>query len=506
MPVIASEAKQSHHNILTTWDRWARSPGRRLLILLFSAALLVRIIYGLIEPNPYQGTIGKESISDAIEYDILARTLASGGGYGYYPEVPTAFRNPLLPVIAAGVYLFTGPHPLAVQMLMILLGALIPPLLFALARQFVELASALLAGVVAVFYPSLVIFSVSFMTETPFALLALLTLLCWSQFSLTNRGRWGLVIVGGVFLGLALLTRSNIIPLLGLWILYLLVDGGRERWRNIARFAIFCAIAFLVTLPWSLRNYRVFGEWAGVATNGGFTLWQRYNFLPPDGTIDSRQDVQQELQRLVLDGKTRCDAGEEPVEVGRPLMAQTVRGYLLRLGPDEQKYVHSFDGLNEAQVDRRLFREALSAMVKFPVRSAIKVTKNTIKYWDPHHDPDPIHHYRPYNLAFGIMAPFMIWGIVLSTSQWRRFMLLYLTIFAFWGVSSFFLLVERYRLPVECLGLIFAATAVMALFRRFARPWIPWVIVGLVVIINLLLMTLGNPVLQSIRESIHEIG
>jgi 4-amino-4-deoxy-L-arabinose transferase-like glycosyltransferase len=491
--------------MLNIWERWARCPSRRLLIILFSAALLVRIVYCLIEPNPYQGTIGKENISDAIEYDILARTLASGGGYGYYPDVPTAFRNPLLPVIAAGVYLFTGPHPLAVQMLMILLGALIPPVLFALARQFVEPASALLAGIVAVFYPSLVVFSVSFMTETPFTLLVLLTLLCWSQFSLTNHRGWNLVIVGGVFLGLALLTRSNIMPLLGLWILYLLIDGGRERWRNIVRFAIFCAIAFMVTFPWSLRNYRVFGEWAGIATNGGFTLWQRYNFLPPDGTIDSRQDVQQELQRLYLDCKTRIDAGEDPVEVGRSLMAQTVRGYLLRLGPDEQEYVHSFDGLNEAQVDRRLFREALSAMVKFPVRSAIKVTKNTIKYWDPHHDPDPIHRYRPYNLAFGIMAPFMIWGIVLSKSQWRRFMLLYLTIFAFWGVSTFFLLVERYRLPVECLGLIFASTAVMALLRRPGKSWFAIGIIGGIVILNIIIMVFGGPVLHNIRETIHAI-
>ena len=491
--------------MLQIWDRWARSPARRLLLILFVMALLVRIIYGVIEPNPYQGTIGKESISDAIEYDILARTLASGGGYGYYPGEPTAFRNPLLPMIAAGVYLFTGPHPVAVQILMILLGALIPPVLFALARQFVEPASALLAGVVAIFYPSLVVFSVSFMTEIPFALLVLLTLLCWSQISLTTHGRWSLVIVGGVFLGLALLTRSNIIPLLGLWVLYLLIDGGRERWRNIARFAVLCIIAFLVTLPWSLRNYRVFGEWAGVATNGGYTLWQRYNFLPPDGTIDSRQDVQQELQRIYLDCKTKIEAGEDPAEVGRPIMAQTVRGYLLRLGSDQQEYVHSFDGLNEAQVDRRLFSEALSAMVKFPVRSSIKMIKNTIKYWDPHHDPDPIHRYRPYNLAFGIMAPFMIWGIVLSKAQRRRFILLYLTIFAFWGVSAFFLLVERYRLPIECIGLIFSATAVMTLLRRPGKSRFAIVIISGIVILNIIIMAFGGPVLQHLRETIHAI-
>ena len=107
--------------ILNTLDQWARKPGRQILIWLFVASLVVRIIYCLIMPNPYQGLIKGDIISDAVEYDILARTLASGGGFGYYPGEPTAFRNPLLPFLAAGVYLLTGPKPVAVQILMILM-------------------------------------------------------------------------------------------------------------------------------------------------------------------------------------------------------------------------------------------------------------------------------------------------------------------------------------------------------------------------------------------------
>lgn len=491
--------------MLDTWDRWARSPGRRILLILFAAALLVRIVYCLIEPNPYQGTIGKESIGDALEYDMLARTLATGGGFGYYPGVPTAFRNPLLPFLAAVVYFFTGIHPHAVQVLMIVLGALIPPVLFALARQFVEPASALLAALAAVFYPTLVVFSASFMTEIPFALLVLLILLCWSQFSMTTRGGWGMIVIGGASMGLALLTRWNFLPVIGLWVLYLLIDGGPERWRRMLRFSVFCAVAIAVTVPWTIRNRIVMGDWVWISTNGGFTLWQRYNSLPPDGTIDSRQDVQDGLRRALYTANARVDAGEDPVEVNRPHMAQTVRGYLSLLGPEEKDYVRSFDGLNEVQIDRRLFREALSAMVQVPVRTAIKVTKNIIKYWDPHHDPDPFQRLRPYNLAFGIVAPFMLWGIVLSRAQWRRFMLLYATIIAFWGVSAFFLLVERYRLPVECIGLIFASAAVMALLRRPGKPWLALGIIGLVVVINLVLMIFGGPILQTFRETIHGI-
>ena len=78
-------------------------------------ALIVRIIFAIISPNPYQGLIKGEMIADAIEYDILARTLASGGGFGYYPDQSTAFRNPLLPFLGAAAYSLTGPNPVAVQ-------------------------------------------------------------------------------------------------------------------------------------------------------------------------------------------------------------------------------------------------------------------------------------------------------------------------------------------------------------------------------------------------------
>ena len=445
-------------------------------------------------------------ISDAVEYDIIARNLVSGGGFGYYPGEPTAFRNPLTPFLGAVVYLLTDPNPAAVQILMLVLGALIPPVLYLLARQYIEPPSALLAGVFAVFYPSLVIFSKAFMTETPFALLILLTLLCWNRFMTTIRGGWGVIVIGGVFMGLALLTRSTPGPLLILWILYMIIDGGRERWKHLIRFAVFCGIAFLIILPWCLRNHTIFGQWSWVSTNGGYTLWQRYNHLPPNGTIDSRQDVQQELQRIYQITKTQVNAGEEPVEVFRPYMAQTVRGYLLRLGPEEKEYVRSFEGLNEAQVDRRLFREATAAMLHAPRRTAIKLIKNIIKYWEPYHDPDLKHRVRRYYLSYGIIAPFMLWGLMLSVPLRRRFMLLYITIFGFWLVSAVALHQIRYRLPVECIGLIFASAAVITLFRRPGKPWLPWTIIGIVVSVNIVIMLFGGPFFRNFREAIHAIN
>jgi len=484
----------------------AALPGKKILGLLFVAALLVRIIVMVISPYPYHGLIGGEMISDAVEYDILARNLASGGGFGFYPGVPTAFRNPLLPLLGAAVYIVTGPHPVAVQVVLILLGSLVPPVLFALAQKFVEPPTALLAAGIAVFYPPLATFSNSFMTETPFALLLLMTLLCWSRFSQTTHGGWGLIILGGIFLGLAMLTRSTVLPMIALWVLYLLIDGGRERWKHLVRLAVFCVVAFLVILPWSLRNHRVFGRWVPITTNGGYTLWQRYNPLPPDGTVNSRQDIQKELVRIYEITQSRIDAGEDPIAVMRPYMAQTVRGYLLRLGPQEKRYVHSFDGMNEAQVDKRLFREAFATMIKFPGRSAVKIVKNAIKYWEPFHDPDLKHRHRQYSLSYGVLAFFMAWGLWLSRHQRRRFMLLFIAIIAFWVISAVGLHVIRYRLPIETVGMIFAATAVIALFRRHKTQWVPWIVIGAVILANIMIMLFAAPWLQQVRQTIHDIG
>jgi 4-amino-4-deoxy-L-arabinose transferase-like glycosyltransferase len=493
------------HKLLDIWDRWARSSSRKLWILLFVAALIVRIIYGVIEPNPYQGLIKGEIIADATEYDMIARNLAQGGGFGYYPGEPTAFRNPLLPFLIAGVYVITGIKPIVAQFLIILMGALIPPVLFASARQVVEPASALLAATAAVFYPPLVIFSVSTMSEVPFILLLLLALLCWHRFLTVTRGEWHMVVWAGVFVGLALLTRSTIAPLIGLWALYLLIDGGKERWRHLLRFAVFCLVVIATLTPWFIRNYHVFREWSWITTNGGFNLWHRHNLLPPDGTLFSRQDIQQELQRIYRMHKDRIAAGEDPVEVGRPFLAQTVRGYIMRLGPEEEEYVRGFDGLSEVDVDRRLFQEAVTAIQRYPVRAAIKIVKNTIKYWDPYHDPDLIYRYRRYNLAYGIMVPFMLWGLYLSWLQRRRFMLFYLIIVSFWAITAVLIMVGRFRLPVETIGMIFAASAVVSLFRRPGKPCVPWLILGAVIAVNIIIMVAGGPVLQSIRESLHAI-
>lgn len=484
----------------------AALPGKQILGLLFVAALMVRIIAMAVSPYPYHGLIGGEMISDAVEYDVLARNVASGGGFGFYPGVPTAFRNPLLPFLGAAVYVVIGPHPIGVQVVLILLGSLIPPVVFSLARKYVEPATALLAASIAVFYPSLVVFSNSFMTETPFVLLLLLTLLCWSRFSQKTRGGWGTIILGGICLGLAMLTRSTVLPMIVLWALYLLIDGGRERWKHLLRLAVFSAVALAVILPWSLRNHRVFGRWVPITTNGGYTLWQRYNPLPPDGTVNSRQDIQQELIRIYGITRARIDAGEDPVTVMRPYMAQTVRGYLLRLGSKEMRYVHSFDGLNEAQVDKRLFREAFATMTKFPGKAAIKILKNAVKYWEPFHDPDLKRRHRQYSLSYGVLAVFMVWGLWQSRHQRRRFMLLHIAIVAFWVISAVGLHVIRYRLPIETVGMIFAASSVIALFRRHQSQWIPWVVIGAVVLANVLIMVFAAPWLQQVRQTIHGIG
>jgi 4-amino-4-deoxy-L-arabinose transferase-like glycosyltransferase len=70
-----------------------------------------------------------------------------------------------------------------------------------------------------------------------------------------------------VLTALALLTRPVMIfflPLAALWL---------WRKRAFADAALFLLVAALCVAPWTIRNYRVYGRWIAVASEGGVTFW-----------------------------------------------------------------------------------------------------------------------------------------------------------------------------------------------------------------------------------------
>ncbi len=166
----------------------------------FCAALVLRLIPVLLARDLGIG------LDDMFQYDMLARSLASGNGFRWYaaPDlealkpyvdfdlssvdydpvrgVETSFRAPLYPAFLALVYFLVGSSAdrfFAARLAQAVLGAALAPLTYLVARKTLpekERAAKLAAWIVAV-YPILLAYPLGLGTENPFFLLLLASFL-----------------------------------------------------------------------------------------------------------------------------------------------------------------------------------------------------------------------------------------------------------------------------------------------------------------------------------------
>jgi 4-amino-4-deoxy-L-arabinose transferase-like glycosyltransferase len=123
--------------------------------------------------------------------------------------------------------------------------------------------------VLAVVYAPLVVATNEVMTETWFTFW--LVLAAWLLLDAARDRAEGLgrLLAGGAAIGLAALTRP--VGLL-LWPALAVTVGWRLRREGVKR-ALWVGLATAaVLLPWSARNWQVFGTWVPLATHGGFIL------------------------------------------------------------------------------------------------------------------------------------------------------------------------------------------------------------------------------------------
>lgn len=241
---------------------------------IYLAALVLRLIPILLTRGLGIG------LDDMFQYDMLARSLASGNGFrwyaqddlkllapyvnfdlstakGYDPQygLYTSFRAPLYPAFLAIVYFFSGldfSRFFAARLAQaIFLGAPLAPLTYWVAKHLFffplfsseskddstaltgkavskggkksEIAAQISAYIIA-FYPMLLVYPLGLGTENLFFVLLLSSFLFLLK-SINDPSAFNLLL-SGLFLGLTALTRSVILPFAGLVILYLIFLPG----------------------------------------------------------------------------------------------------------------------------------------------------------------------------------------------------------------------------------------------------------------------------------------
>src|ERR1051325_6315960 len=129
-----------------------RTNDKRLLILILTAAILIRIPVALYMGDRITVLPG---IQDQVSYDALSSNLLDGRGYSFtknwYPftpaNTPTSHWSFLYPLYLAGVYAVTGYHPLTARLLECIVGgASVSFLVYLIGRRAVDENTGLVAA------------------------------------------------------------------------------------------------------------------------------------------------------------------------------------------------------------------------------------------------------------------------------------------------------------------------------------------------------------------------
>lgn len=370
-------------------------------------------------------------IQDQVSYNALARSLLGGRGYSFerdwYPgftpaDTPTAHWSFLYPLYLTGVYSLTGYHPVAARLLQgVLAGSLAVWLLYQLGKRLAgEMVGSVTAGLGAV-YAYFIFHDAALITESFFivGVLAMLNL----SLAIVNRDHqpiW-LWLLLGLVLGLTALLRQTIL----LWLPFMvgwLVWAGRRRiqwWGLIGMLGVIT----LAILPWTLRNYRVYGVFLPLNSNAGYAL---YSANHPNHGTQFDQDYAAPLPSdLVSQGLNEAEWNTALTRRGLEFIRQDPRRYML------------------------LSLDRVSVYFNFWVSSESDLASNLMRI-----------------LSYGLFLPLFLYGIILSIRDWRRYSLIYLFGMVYSAMHILTWASIRYRLPVDAALMPFAALAILELASR----------------------------------------
>jgi hypothetical protein len=409
---------------------------------------------------------------DAGRYDFLGRSLADGGGYINPNGTTTMFWPPGYPLMLAAIYKLyperlLGDHELTAALAVnAMLGAATVLLVFGIGRRAFDERTALLGAALTALFPSLIFFAGVTLTETTFAFFALLAV--WLIVEAHARDDWRLLVPAGLAVGFAALVRGQalLLPLVAVpfWWAGTATrhkppagapplhgvergPGGEVLVRRriagtLARLAGVGALAALVVLPWTLRNWRVSGSPVLIASNAGVDFYIGHS-SGADGS-----------GRLVDD--------------------------LVFRYPDRPQ------AEAEAQINRDGFREGLAYAAKHPLR---EVTLSARKLWWLYRRDDEAlkwndaHGERPFlshaarNALAGLSDVYYWLVLGLAVAGVRRWFslrdpvrLLLVSLVAYWTlVHVAFFADPRFHAPILPVLALWAAAGALAL-SRLVKP------------------------------------
>jgi hypothetical protein len=255
--------------------------------LIVVAALGIRLAFAwnYQAHTPHQGL---RAIPFLFESGNIAYSLASGHGFGSplrIPSGPTAWMTPLYPLLLSGIMrifgIYTFPSWVAAVSMNICFSTLTCIPLYYAGKRIGGPGLAVGAAWLWAVFPNAILLSFQSLWDTSLSALLGATAL-WATVRLADTSRTRDWCAYGLLWGVILMTNAAVLSLLPLllgWAAYRNWKAGLPFPRNTA---VACAVAFLCCIPWTIRNYVVFGGIVPLRSTLGLQLWAGNN---PDARV-----------------------------------------------------------------------------------------------------------------------------------------------------------------------------------------------------------------------------
>jgi 4-amino-4-deoxy-L-arabinose transferase-like glycosyltransferase len=243
-------------------------PHKKLFII-FISAFMLKSILAMCLNRP-----------EVFEYEEISNNIltAKGFRYNFYGVEYRSFVQPFYPIFTALIYYLTNHNHIAMLIIQSIVSSLLCFSVYFIAVRITNFTNAILAAFLTAFHPGLSVYSIfklhPLVFDTFFYFLGISFFL-----NFIEKPSFKNAILSGIVFGFALLSRSTIAVFFILALIFILFLKGAKLKVKVGHVAIISIMAFLVYMPWIVRNYSVFHKLVIMQTDLGENLWVGNNTM-----------------------------------------------------------------------------------------------------------------------------------------------------------------------------------------------------------------------------------
>lgn len=248
-----------------------------IFLAITASALRLLGLYGAWRWRPWVVVNPVQSGGEVVQ---IARSIVSGNGFGNPLGVintgPTAWVCPVYPYLVAGIFRLSGIYSEQSRLILLALNCIFAGLtifpIYGLARRTFGTHVAVLACWIWIVLPSAWQIPIRMAWDSTLDALSF-ALILWATAAIRGERRLLRWAAYGVLWALGALINASILslaPFLFGWLLWELRKGALPWMKLLAVALLVCAIG---VVPWTFRNYLVFGKFVPIRSNMGLVLW-----------------------------------------------------------------------------------------------------------------------------------------------------------------------------------------------------------------------------------------